>query len=212
MSELLLITPPPTTVVTTDEAKEYLRVDNDVEDGRINTMIKAATRKLEAYTGVCFITQTWDVFLDCFPLQTLKGPWWEGVREGAIGDVFSKAQNIVLPIGRAQALVEFSTYGDDNVAVAATIGDYIVDTVGQRARVGLKVGGVWPQTVLRSNNGIRFRIRCGFGAAADVPDDIREAILEAVSHMYENRGDQDKMKLPAHVFEMVEHYRRYKVG
>lgn len=213
MSELALITPPAVTVVSVDDAKEYLRIDNDLEDGRIETMIKAATRKLESYTGVAFITQTWDVFLDCFPMQTMKGPWWEGVRDGAIGDVFSKSQNIVLPIGRAQALVQFSTYGDDNVDVPATPSDFITDTVGNRARVGLKTGGVWPQTVLRSNNGIRFRLRCGFGdTPSTVPDDIKEAVLEYVAHMYENRGDQSRMTTTPHIFEMVDHYRRNKVG
>lgn len=215
MTQLKLITPPATIPVSVAEMKEYLRIDNAVEDTGIERMIKAATRKLEAYTGIFFITQTWDVFLDSFVQVSGRksSPWWSGTKDGAIGDVFGgPGTNILLPIGVAQSLSEFSTYGDDNVAVNETVGNYIVDTVGNRARVGLKVGGVWPQTVLRANNGIRFRLVVGFGEAADVPADIKEAIMEFVAHIYENRGDQEEMKIPAHIEGMVDQYRRYKIG
>lgn len=211
MTQLKIVTPPAETVVSVTEAKDYLRIDNNVEDARLATMIKAATRKLEEYVGVKFVTQVWDVFMDRFPMQA-NGIWWEGQRDGAIGDVFSKAQNVVLPIGVAQSLDEFATYDDSGTEYPSTVGDFVFDDVSGRARVGLKVGGVWPQTILRANNGIRFRVTVGYGAAADVPSDIKEAVLEFVAHIYENRADQEEMKLPAHVLGMVDQYRRYKVG
>lgn len=210
MTKNILISGPSEPVVTTAELKEYLRVDTTADDSRIAVMEAAAVRSLENYLDQKFITQTWDVYLDRWPVVK-NNKWWDGVRDTAISEIFTMDRNITLPIGRAQSVSQFSTYDDQN-EYAENISDYVIDTFGDRARIGLKLGAVWPTTILRANNGIRFRVICGYGSAANIPAEIKMAVMEFVSHMYENRGDQEKMTIPPHVYTLVNHLRRNKLG
>lgn len=208
---LKLVTPPAETPITVEQARIYLRIDNDLEDLRIETMIKAATLHLENYLGIKFVTQIWDVFMDYFPMEA-RGDWWDGSRELAISELYRASRNIKLPIGLAQSLDQFDTTSDDGTVISELPANYELDTANNTARIGLKQGAVWPTTVLRANSGIRFRLTVGFGDAAVVPEDIKNAIFELVAHMYENRGDQNEMKIPSHVYELVNHYQREKIS
>ncbi len=210
MFNLKQVQGPAEPVVQVTELKEYLRIDNSVEDGRLQVMEAAAVKMLENFTGIKFVDQVWDVFLDNWPLSTGR-VWWDGTKEMAISEVLSPCRNIEMPIGTGIQLEEFSTYSDDG-EVVHNPSDYVFDSISSRCRVGLKLGAVWPTTILRPNNGIRFQVRVGFGTSSAVPMDIRQAVKELVAHMYENRGDQEQMKTPPHIFSLVEGHRRVKVG
>ena len=210
MFQLKQIVPPSEPVVSVTELKEYLRIDNDLEDGRIEVMEAAAVKRLEDITSHKFVTQDWDVFMDNWPV-TSRNLWWDGVREVALSEIVTPSRNIILPIGIGQQLLEFSTYSDEQ-EFPEDVSGYIFDSVGPRARVGLKIGGVWPTTILRPSNAIRFRIRVGFGTASQVPKDITQAVKEFVAHMYENRGDQNEMVIPPHILMLIQGYRREKLG
>jgi uncharacterized phiE125 gp8 family phage protein len=206
-----IVTAPSITPVSVAEAKEYLRIDNALEDTRIGLMIETATSRLENETSLKFIDQVWDIFTDHFPYAN-RQPWWDGVRDTSIKEILGQGKNITLPLGKAKELIHFSTFADDNVELFDNISNYTLDAVGFKARVGLKLGGVWPTTVLRANNGIKFRLKFGFGTTtASVPAEIRMAILELVGHMYENRGDQNEMIIPAHILTLIFPYRRMKL-
>jgi len=210
--QLNLVTPPAVDVISVTDAKDYLRIDNSVEDERILTMIKAATLKLEQYLSLKFINQVWDIYIDNFPMSN-RSAWWDGVRDVSVKEIVGLSPNITFPFGRAFSFDQFHTFADDGVAVVENLSNYVFDSVGYNTRVGLKLGGVWPQTVLRPNNGIKFRFTFGFGTSKDdVPDDIKMAIYEYIAHMYENRGDQNEMKIPPHILTLVDNYKRYKVG
>lgn len=210
MFSLQLITGPAEPVVPMAELKEYLRIDSGADANRLIVMEAAAVRSLEAYTDLKFVTQTWDVYIDNWPIKP-KSDWWDGVREISRGEMFTTERNITLPIGQAQSITEFSTYDDDNEFVE-DISQYTIDTKGSRARIGLKLGAIWPTTILRANNAIRFRVVCGYGDSASVPLEIQQAVKELVAHMYENRGDQNEMTIPPHVLTLVNHLRRHKLG
>lgn len=210
MFQLKQVTPPAEPCVSVVELKEYLRIDNNLEDGRLEVMEAAAVKRLEDITSHKFVTQTWDVFLDRWPL-TSSNKWWDGVKEIALSEIVSPARNITLPLGIGRQLLEFSTFSDDQ-EFTENVADYVFDSVGPRCRIGLKISGIWPTTVLRPNNGIRFRVQVGFGAASNVPKDIKQAIKELVAHMYENRGDQNEMAVPPHILMLVQGYRREKLG
>lgn len=211
MFQTKMVTAPASGVLTVAELKEYLRVDSTAEDTTLELMERAAVLKLEDLTSLKFITQVWDVFMDYWPLQS-SSKWWDGVRDTAISEVVAPKRNITLPLGIANSLVQFATYSDDEEFLEDT-SNYIFDNVGFRARVGLKLGGVWPTTILRSNNAIRFRLNLGFGDATAIPTDIKLAVRALVAHMYEHRGDEEKqMAIPAHVLTLVAQYRREKLG
>ena len=58
LTELL---PPPAEPVTLDEAKQFLRIDHDAEDGFIRTLIQSARERLEAYLNSAMITRLFRV-------------------------------------------------------------------------------------------------------------------------------------------------------
>ncbi len=212
--ETRLITPPTLEPITLVEAKGHLRVDQASEDATIARMISAARTRLEEYLAVKFITQTWDIYFNRFPVVSKRSHYdddWVGVREGAIGDYLEPAREVDFPFGPIQDLLAFETYADDGVPVIADVDDFVIDRISYQGKVALKRGGLWPSTELRRLNGIRFRVIAGFGAPRDVPDDIKHSILDFVSFLYENRGDSEKKNVPPHVSEMVNHYRRYRL-
>lgn len=210
MFNLKQVTQPAEPVVSVTELKEYLRIDNNLEDVRLAVMEAAAVRQLENYLSLKFVTQDWDVFLNYWP-QDARQKWWDGVREMAISEIVSPKKKIELPLGVGQQLLEFSTFSDEQ-EFPENPSDYIFDNAGVRCSVGLKLGGVWPTTILRVSNGIRFRVRVGYGSASSVPMEIKQAVKELVAHIYENRGDQNEMKVPAHIYTLVNHLRREKLG
>jgi hypothetical protein len=209
--QLQLVTPPATTVATVAELKDYLRIDNALEDTRISLMLEAATNMLQDELSLKFIEQVWDIYLDYFPMNG-RTVWWDGVQDYSIKELSGQAKNITLPLGIGKEFIAFETFDDSNVAIPENVANYIFDSVNNQTRVGLKLGSVWPQTVLRPNNGVKFRIKFGFGAAASaVPGEIRMAVFELVAHMYENRGDQNEMVIPAHILTLVKSWRRMKL-
>ena len=198
-----LVTPPAAEPATLAEVKNYLRIDVSDDDSLITTMIKAATRRLEDELSMRFITQVWDFWFDGFgPIGKGKDDWWDGTKQVAISTLTQQAR-ICFPLGPCQSLDKFSTYGDDDQEIAATLADYSVDKVSNQARLALKNGSVWPSTYLRPINGVQVRMTLGFGDATAIPYEIKQAVLELTGHMYENRGDQDQMTIPAHILELV---------
>lgn len=213
MARTKLLIPPSETPVSVVEAKEYLRVDGNLEDGRIDTMIRAATQRLEEFCDQKFITQTWAQYLDCWPTRAREGMWWDGVRQMPISELYTGAGEIELLIGPVQNVTEFNTYADDGVAQLFPSTSYIVDNVGTFGRVALPLGGVWPTTILRKLNGIEIKFTCGMATtAADVPAGVKQAVLEMVAHLYEHRGDEKQIAIPSAVALLMQPFQRTRLG
>jgi hypothetical protein len=210
MFTIINVTEPATAAVSASELKEYLRIDNSLEDARLDIMARAATRTIEEYLSIKIIDQTLDIFMDRFPMSS-RNLWFDGVREMPVSETVTPLRNLTMPIGNTKEFVHFKTF-DDNGEFLEDLLNYNVDLVGQRCRLGLKLSGVWPQTVLRSVNGINFRIKAGWLNAAAVPSDIKQSIFELVAHMYENRGDQNEMTVPPHIYTIIDHRKRAKLG
>jgi uncharacterized phiE125 gp8 family phage protein len=174
-------------------------------------MIKAARLRLEQYTDQRFISQTWRQFMDFWPMQD-NNLWWDGVRDGSISTFNMPATYIELMTGPMTSVTTFNTYGDDGVAVLFDPANYVLDASGPYGRIALKMGGVWPTTVLRKVNGIEITFVAGVAAdAATLPNDIKQAVLDYVGILYENRGDE-KIAMPVTSMALLEPYRRLKVG
>lgn len=201
---LKLITAP-TAIMTTAEAKLFLRVDDNGEDTLIDAMVKASTEMVENYLNRKLITQTWQYWLDDFPF-TNKNDWWDGTRDGAITELYGAADEIKLPIGPLQSVLHLKTYDNADVATTFPAANYVVDTVSPQGRIKLRVGEIWPSTVLRPANGIEIHFTVGYGAAADVPSSIIQAVKEVLAAMYERRGDE-LTKLPMTAMAFCQHYR-----
>jgi hypothetical protein len=208
---LSLQTPPSEFPLTVDEAKLYLRIDIDDDDDLIQTLIGAATRRVESYIDQKIIKQKWDIYYDAFPFSE-KNIWWDGVRDVA-KNILSSAQGyILLPLGKCISIESFKTYDNADNEFEFASSNFNVDNFNSRGRISLKLGQVWPATVLRTINGIKITGFFGLcETAATVPEDIKMALQFIIAQMYEHRGDEYP-KIPASALMLLEPYRRVKVG
>ncbi|HEX4535233.1 MAG TPA: head-tail connector protein [Rhizomicrobium sp.] len=160
---LQLITPPAIEPVTLDEAKAHLKVDTAADDALITSLIAAARARAEWHMGRALITQSWTLWLDCWP------------------DV------IEIPLPPLQAVTSITAYALNDAATVLDAATYQVDLAS--SRVALKANAA-PPVNLRKLNAIAVAFTAGYGdEASDVPAPIREAILQMIAELYANRGD-----------------------
>lgn len=174
-------------------------------------MIKAATSRLEQLIDQKFISQVWYQYMDYFPMKT-RSDWWDGVREMATSELYSPQPWLELMIGPMRDVNAFKTYADDGVGATFDSSNYVLDTTGPYGRIALKLGGVWPVTILRKVNGIEVEFEVGIAAdQASCPAVIKQAVLSYVATLYENRGDE-KVVVPVTAMALLEPYKRFKAG
>lgn len=164
---LKLVTPPAEEPVSLEEAKSHLRLEGVDDDAYVAVLIAAARRRCEAYQSRAYITQTWDLYLDGFP-----------------------AGDIRIPIAPLESVV--SVKYKDTAGSMQTLDPscYVVDTASEPGRISPACGQSWPSTY-GEINAVEIRFVAGYGAAADVPEHIRQAILMTVGDLYEHRGGEE---------------------
>lgn len=184
--------------VTKAEVKQQLRLDADdtSEDTLLDLYITSARESAEELFGFAFINQVWKMTIDRWPGG--REPWWDGVRQGAISELRRQGRNTEIIIPRYPLSSVDSITADGQ---SVTIPDvFIVDTQQQPGRLVLKFGATLPTVSDEAANGIEIEYTAGYGAsAADVPADMRLALLQMVATMYTHRGDDcsadDAMKM-----------------
>ena len=184
----ILTTPPAAEPLSLADAKAHLRVGHADEDGLIGKLIVAARRHVEAQTGLVLITQAWLCFRDGWPDH--------GVAE--------------LPVAPVLSVNDVKVYGEDDVAAAIDPAHYYVDRVSRPARLILRGSRVWAMPG-RIGNGIEISLTAGFGpAGSDVPEPLRQAMLQLVAHWYANRGDENA-HVPLGIASLIETFREKRL-
>lgn len=216
-----LLTPPATLAVSLDDLKAFMRVDGNTEDALITTFAKAAIARIEKYVSHKLITQTWEILYDRFPgYGSVELGDVTGVVDASRSILNGCGNEIELPFGRVQSVESFKTIDNDDNEYLFAASNYSVDTVSYQGRIALRLGQVWPATVLRSVNGIKIKVVVGYGDSADdVPEEIRQAIMLTVAKLYENRGDNSNSEffgsagftLPNTAMMLLEPFRRIKL-
>jgi len=161
---LKLVTAPADEPVTLIEAKDHLRVDGSDDDALISVLITAASKWAEEYTGRQFVTATWDWFLDGF-CPSFSAP--------------------LPPLQSVTSIKYLDTAGAEQTLDSAT---YRVDAVSEPGRIALDYGKTWPSTY-SVINAVTVRFVSGYGAAAAVPEPIRQAMLILIGELYEQRQE-----------------------
>ena len=155
---------PATEPITLVEAKSHLRVTFADEDTYINTLITSARKYCEAYCNRVFITQTWRQNENAwaYPIKLMVNP------------VISLTSLKYIDTNEAQQTITDDTnnFQKDFNSDVAKIYSGLVEAF---PAIGISINPIEIITV------------CGYGAASDVPDDIKHAIKLMVSHLYENR-------------------------
>ena len=160
------ISPPAEEPVTLQEARTHLRLESG-EDEYISNLIVAARRHSESFQGRAYITQTWDVYMNAFPRGCIKVP---------------------LPPLQEIVFVKYM----DSAEVLQTLdpSDYAVDCYSEPGLICPAYGKSWPATYPEIN-AVQIRFVAGYGTAADVPQEVKHAILLKVADLYEHRGGDE---------------------
>lgn len=168
---LSLLTPPEVEPISLQEAKAFLKFEEDDEDALILSLITAARQELEATTNRAFITQTWRYKLNRFDQPYIR-----------------------IPVAPVQSIAAFSYLDANGVVVNLGAGspfvldsDYVLDSTSEPARLRPAYGVSWPSSRL-DYDAITIDIEAGYGdEPTDVPEPIRTAIKYRVNDMFENR-------------------------
>lgn len=190
---LSLVTAPAEEPVTLAEAKVQCRVDADItaDDALITALIVAARERAEHDTGRALVTQTRRYTLDRFPCWGLKLPR--------------------PPLQSVESITYIDTVGAEQTLDAA---EYRVITDRLTGLVAPVHGGEWPAT-RATENAVAVTYVAGYGAAAAVPQAIKQWILAAVATLYGQREAlvmSSASEIPRSMWDsLLDAYRIYRV-
>lgn len=181
-----LLTAPAEEPLTLAEAKAFLRLDHDDDDTLVAALIASARLHVEALTRRALVTQTWRVTRDAWPAN------------GRLALLPAPVRNIVsvtvAAAGGAVQAVPAESFDADFAAAPAVL----AFAPGSLPAPGMRKAG------------IAVTFEAGYGAAADVPAPLRQAVRLIAAHYYENRGalpGNGAAPLPASLAPLVAPYR-----
>lgn len=180
MGKWKIKTQPAEEPVTLEEAKAHLNIPSAITDwdSLITRQIATARQYVEDFVGCCLVTTTLQEYFDEFPCD-----WLELSR---------------FPISSVTH-VKYTDADGDQQTWNATL--YNTDKVSKQGRIAPKPSQTWPVND-DSLNSVLVEYVAGFGAAADVPELYKQAILLTVGHLFENREDTVHT-LPTRVIDLL---------
>lgn len=160
-----LITAPTEEALTLDEVRDHLRIEDTIDDARLQGIIKAARLAFEGYCNRALISSTWDLYLDAFLDQ------------------------IDLP-APVTSITSIKYYDTANVQQTLSSSYYVLDPVSEPARLMLAYGYSWPSIYDRPGCVI-VRYVSGHTTAADVPEDVKIGLLWWCEAIFDDRPDME---------------------
>jgi uncharacterized phiE125 gp8 family phage protein len=146
---------------------------NTTSDPLLGLLIASARAAAETELHRSLVTQTRDMYLDEFPNDWIYGATFD-----------CKGSAILLPPLQSVTSI---TYVDTNGTTQTLAADqYLVDAKSQPARITPTYGLTWPST-RKQNNAITIRFVDGYGAAAAVPQCIKNWMLVRIKTLWDNR-------------------------
>ncbi|BAL77037.1 head-tail connector protein [Bradyrhizobium cosmicum] len=162
---LRIVTPPASYPVTLTEAKAQLRVasGDTSNDAIITALIPAATKFCQSLVQRVFVLQTLEWVLPC----------WRDVLDLPIAPVLADQVASV-------KYVDWVGQTQHTLATSA----YVVQTKGESVRIVPKFGTCWPLVFTRSPEPVVIRFDAGYEDPADLPANVKVAILLMLRHLY----------------------------
>ena len=147
--------------VSLAEAKAFLKVDDNAEDGLITTLIGAARLHIEGVTGRALMAQSWRIVLDGWPDNgVVRLP--------------------VSPLISVTGILATDDHGGSHELALAQFLSEPDRLIVPRVVVGMPM--------LQPRQGIEIDYVAGYGTEPeDVPGDLRQALLGLVAHWHEHR-------------------------
>lgn len=169
-----LLTPPALEPVALADVKTFLRIDGNEDDGLMSMLIKSARRMGEEYTKRSFITQKWRLTMDSFTAECSV--------PGLPPYLSAGMRAIALSRGPIQEISSITTTNSGNVAAPVPAATY---TLADN-EILLNEGQSWP-TSLRDRAAVAIEFVAGWESAEEVPEPIRQGILQHVAASYSNK-------------------------
>ncbi|MGF1462072.1 MAG: head-tail connector protein [Maricaulaceae bacterium] len=192
---LTLIDPPGLEPITLEQAKAFLRVDADHEDGVIADLIAAARQRVETATGRALIAQTWRETRDAWS----GGAGWDPVT-GAVR----------LPKPPLIEVTEIAVTAADGSSLVLDPGSYRADPHGEPGRIVRTGLASWPAPA-SPVSGVSITFIAGYGAdPSTVPADLIQALLLLIAHSFERRDGADA-PWPDPVLSLIGPYRAVRL-
>lgn len=176
---LIRIAGPAVEPVSLDQMRAHLRVDYDDEDDLIRGYVTAARQRLEKRCGRAFVQQTWELQTDAFEDEGFEIP-----------------KPPTVSISSVKYLDE--DQGEQTVSSA----DYALVNGGDWASTLILIGDAWPDDLADRPDAVRIRFVAGWAPdgvvdpetnpddyVANVPADIKQAVLFLADHLYNNRSE-----------------------
>jgi uncharacterized phiE125 gp8 family phage protein len=161
---LIQTIPPAGEPLALADLKAFLRLDGAEEDALVAATAAAARAHLEAMTGRLFLAQGWRIRRDTWP----------------------PTGRLILPIGPIRSLDAVTVTGEGGSSIAVPVDRFALDGTAAPPRLAWRAGSLpQPATPLA---GIAIDVTCGFGAAADVPPSLLQALRLLTAHWFENRS------------------------
>jgi len=184
MAGLTVSVAPTQEPVTLQEVKEFLRLEDSVDERNLQPMVESSRRYAEEYLNRSLMSQTLILYLDGFSER--YDPLWEGIKVGPYMNYYK--DYVVLPKPPVASVTSVITYDDADTATTFAASKYYVDTASEPARIVLRTGESFP-TALRVANAIQVTYVAGHSSPYNVPEPIRLGILQHTAYLYEHRGD-----------------------
>lgn len=179
------LTGPEREPLSLSEAKLFLKVDHDAEDGLVTALVASARRFVEARTGRILIRQTFRLVRDGWPASGI----------------------IPLPMAPVSEILAARVRNADGSSTSIQPATFALNA--GRAPALLRVD---PSRLPRPGvpyDGIEIEVAAGYGDdPADVPADLMEAVRLTLAHAYENRAAPgDPLAFPAALDALLQPYR-----
>lgn len=202
MSPVLLASPSAEPVSLAD-AKAWLRIDTADEDLLVASLVPAARARVEAATRRLLVTQTWRLSFDAWPNDTPAGPFGRGLG--------LSPQTIALPLAPVASIAALRVYDAEGVSQTVEAASYGLYGAPDEVRI---VFSTSPPAPGRAVAGIEIDVVAGYGAPADVPSPLRQAILMLIAQWFENCGDAEAggSEFPDPVAGLIAPFRRPRLA
>lgn len=161
-----VITQPTTYPLTLAETKEFLRVDHNVEDSVVLSLIAAEVARVEAETGRALMSQTVEQYFDCWP----------------------NSRVLELDITPASSITSVKYLDASGSETTFNSTNYTADLLSIKPRVVLNTSSSWPSHG-SFPNAIRVRYVAGYADAASVPEALKLGMKHRIAFYYEKRED-----------------------